>query len=743
MPVLEIKLESPLCSGSGLDRPGVVDREVVFDEYGLPWLPGRRLKGLLRDAYIEVAAGVSRVQQIRKLPEPGELFGRVAPPVPGRINVRSGFLPDYDQLSSWLAGFFDSQRVGPTPADVISTFCEIRRQTAIDSESGAPKKNTLRATRILRKGLVFRAEITGDLSDGDLWAVALAAAALREMGGSRSRGLGRVSCRLLDEAMDLTAEALAGLDHSGFKPAVINRPNTDVALGTPSSVSASVLQYEIRLEDNAIFPALRGDPNIATTEEYVPGTVIHGWFARRYLRRHSDVADDLFRHVFTSGDVRFLDGLLMKVSRRFSTLPHSIRSKKDGTGWVDLTRQESKEIRRVRRLCDMNSLVGHAAHLIQSETEVSLHLHHARAKHLLLQRAVGQEQAPKSGIAPEEAGAFFSYQSIRAGQVFRGEIRGQPTLLTHIRELAHDGAVLWLGRSKSAQYGGRAVWRWLDAPEAVPLASATTVTVVLDSPLIALNPATGHPTPRFPIEELQAALGCETLKIVRQYVRTEWQGGYLSHQQLPRQQLPALATGSVFVLEGQHVTSEQLTAAAQRSYGLRREQGYGAIRILPGSSVTQQTIATHELDVGDSVQKPAGAAAVLAEKLFRENVQQTTRHEAFQKARHESANLPAKHLLHRLRGMVLAQSEAEFQTSIGELRERAKRQLDRCRIDGIRLSEILKQNWADLAGAMAQEAYSRVPWKTVFGSLPTVDVSVGQLYLAELLACTAKRAGKE
>ena len=41
---LEIELLSPLCSGSGLNRPGVVDREVAFDAAGLPVIPGRRLK---------------------------------------------------------------------------------------------------------------------------------------------------------------------------------------------------------------------------------------------------------------------------------------------------------------------------------------------------------------------------------------------------------------------------------------------------------------------------------------------------------------------------------------------------------------------------------------------------------------------------------------------------------------------------------------------------------------------------
>ena len=51
---LEIQLQSPLTSASGEGRVGLVDRDIAFDELGLPILPGKRLKGLWRDAYRNV-----------------------------------------------------------------------------------------------------------------------------------------------------------------------------------------------------------------------------------------------------------------------------------------------------------------------------------------------------------------------------------------------------------------------------------------------------------------------------------------------------------------------------------------------------------------------------------------------------------------------------------------------------------------------------------------------------------------
>ena len=52
--VLEITLRTPLTSAAGEGRVGLVDRDVVFDDYELPILPGRRIKGLWSEAYQEV-----------------------------------------------------------------------------------------------------------------------------------------------------------------------------------------------------------------------------------------------------------------------------------------------------------------------------------------------------------------------------------------------------------------------------------------------------------------------------------------------------------------------------------------------------------------------------------------------------------------------------------------------------------------------------------------------------------------
>src|SRR5207249_722012 len=87
---------------SGKDMPGVVDRDVVFDDTGLPWLPGRRLKGLLRDAYSLVLDGIDGVTGADGLPGIDDLFGKIGQSEAGRLRVRNAFLVGHSGLRRWL-----------------------------------------------------------------------------------------------------------------------------------------------------------------------------------------------------------------------------------------------------------------------------------------------------------------------------------------------------------------------------------------------------------------------------------------------------------------------------------------------------------------------------------------------------------------------------------------------------------------------------------------------------------------
>lgn len=97
MPTLEIDFQSYWISGSGRGEGFAVDVETILDEDGLPFLPGRHVKGVLRDA-------VRKLLEIRTDEDPqipDWLFGvgtrtaaRLDRPGAGLLSVRDARLPN-------------------------------------------------------------------------------------------------------------------------------------------------------------------------------------------------------------------------------------------------------------------------------------------------------------------------------------------------------------------------------------------------------------------------------------------------------------------------------------------------------------------------------------------------------------------------------------------------------------------------------------------------------------------------
>ena len=52
--ILQIKLLSDLCASSGETYNSYVDTDVVYDDYGLPYIPAKRIKGCIREAALEL-----------------------------------------------------------------------------------------------------------------------------------------------------------------------------------------------------------------------------------------------------------------------------------------------------------------------------------------------------------------------------------------------------------------------------------------------------------------------------------------------------------------------------------------------------------------------------------------------------------------------------------------------------------------------------------------------------------------
>lgn len=206
---LRFTLESEACFSRGDGVPGVVDVEVNHDEYGLPYLGGRTLKGLLHAEATEIVDALRHTdkQSFEKWARvANDLFGQPGSFLEkeGKLHVGDAQLPA--DLRSQVATTFDelntlNKRV-IHPHDVLETLTTIRRQTAVDSESGSPKEETLRAVRVILRKTEFVAPLllknvsTEEGRKDELAFLAACIKAFRRAGSNKTRGYGRLRASL-------------------------------------------------------------------------------------------------------------------------------------------------------------------------------------------------------------------------------------------------------------------------------------------------------------------------------------------------------------------------------------------------------------------------------------------------------------------------------------------------------------------------------------------------------------------
>lgn len=277
---LQITLKSDLCTYKGEGFGGSIDTDVTYDTYGLPYIPARRLKGLLRDAaeYIDVPKEAIDA-----------IFGKTGSSSSGVLMLSNAYIANYAELSQAL----QKKKNGVLKAsDIISLFTYTRAQTAIEGECA--KKESLRLTRVIRQHspltgeeLVFFAESECAGYGAQIKRICQA---LRNMGLMRTRGLGAVQCKW-EECSTHTNHFSQALPENG----------------------RCRISYAVQLQ-NALM--LSGASNEASLD-YIAGVNVLGALARIYTKTHPE--NEEFDRLFLSGHVVFSNLYLMSASTSANT----------------------------------------------------------------------------------------------------------------------------------------------------------------------------------------------------------------------------------------------------------------------------------------------------------------------------------------------------------------------------------------------------------------------------------------
>ena len=737
--VLQITLLSPLTPSVGEGRIGLVDRDVAYDDLGLPILPGRRLKGLWSEAYQDVV-DAARLCGKNMIPA-GQIFGKIGQKPGDRdayFHVGNAVLhnPKASSLSGWLA--YLQQGSNLTPDDVMQHFGTVRSQTSIDRDTGTPLENTLRITRTLTAGWVFQAPVhfVEPPDKTVLTALILGAAALQHMGTARTRGLGKVCCRFICDlsekvlrnntlpsiTVNSAAEGTQISKDEGTEPlSEVEERHSPAEQERSANASCSnrkvptyLLRYRLKLKTPVVISGTGGDLNTIVTQQDIPGSTVLGAAAWKYLSLPNHTPrHDKFRHAFLDGGLRFLtaypeasdpaDG--HSEPQRTIPVPHSIRKFKEANSpnseyLVDLIDFEAplseKEKKASKKRLDRRYGLISPGNLKSQSVKTERNYHHARAS---ADRRIGR--------ALENDGTLFQYEAIKAGQSFQGVVLGSETDLKNLQIWLPTGDLIRIGKSRSAQYG-EAEFTWIDnVPKVLSRFSEWDGFIELEeeeveedleeedqdnylvvttlSPLLSIND-NGHPDVQFPKRELAEILQlnlCD-LKMLNSYTRSEVTGGYYAHLRLPRQQWPAIAAGSVFVFCLKKTLSEKDILKLERhGLGIRKNEGYGRIAInqqgwLALKYKMEKQLGEPRVKRPDESQIPDVVHDLLREVAHRHCLAEMQQL-AIAAARH-TENIPNNTLLGKLR-LLLNQPTSDAVKALNALRKPAEEKLKRCRID--------------------------------------------------------------
>lgn len=201
------ELLSAATFGRGDGVAGLVDREVEHDRYGLPYVRGKTVRGLLAEECANILYALRSHSSGDALRAEAEaLFGTPGSSLDVQGSLRVGDARPPAALVTAVSDEVTAQRLDPEA--VLRACTAIRRQTSFNVH-GAPEHGSLRSLRVVLPGMLFESEVVLPDEPSAKQKALLAGCILawRRGGTGRNRGRGRLRAWLRDESgSDMTAQ---------------------------------------------------------------------------------------------------------------------------------------------------------------------------------------------------------------------------------------------------------------------------------------------------------------------------------------------------------------------------------------------------------------------------------------------------------------------------------------------------------------------------------------------------------
>ena len=483
---IRIELRSNLCVSSGDGYATTIDTDVITDQYGIPYIPARRLKGCLREAAVYIYGEDNEI--IKKI------FGVPGNVASGALVIENARIEEYKPFQKMCA----ENRL--TPNRVTELLTDTFASTAVEY-SGAAKENTLRSMRFVSKckvwnpeeNLVFYADV--EIDDEYVEDLRRICKALRHIGFKRNRGYGCVKCSLEDKN---------AFTHSFDFPTNI-LDNEEY-----------VITYAVHLDESLMLSSQAADEST----DYISGQAVIGALVGRYLKSHA--ADAFFDSMFLSGAVRFSNLYITNEEyQTFVPAPQIFGKTKQSNCILDLTvTKRGKEI--VKSL--KGGYINADLKVIKPQTERVYH----------------------NNLSNPDGGLYVQ-NCLQNGQIFMGTISGKGCYIKIIADLLLNGK-LSFGRSKTAQYSRCSIVGFnlaTAAPQKIQLHKGDKVIYLFESDMLLPDSLAGN---SLDISSVCNAIGINEADLEPESgLKYRMISGYLSVMRMQRAHVRAVAAGSALV----------------------------------------------------------------------------------------------------------------------------------------------------------------------------------------------------
>ncbi len=415
--------------GSGAGIPGSVDRQVLRDDKGLPYVPGKTLTGMLRDAAEWIADTRDESEKgchwnkalVSLFGEQPESHGGTTGAIASEAKIGIGSAKLSEDVQNYLSA---------SPELLPSLFIT-QPGVAIEPKTGRSLENHLFTTEKVRKNCVMFAQlkIFRALSEDEEKLLEDAIKAVRRLGGKRRRGGG-----------------MCFLDWSDTNSKAKNtsvEKNRDSLLRVSDDMGFVELNFKLKTCQPVIINR-ETLGNVVRSEMIIPGSYLLYYFANEIFG--SANREDI-REAILSGDFSIGNFLPEFDGSRSYPVPLSMLQEKDSKYFFNGLIQQSNFKKQTK---DVRS-----GYITLNEKEKKINYHSAGFNKVMRAHNTvdDKSQRPNSNV-----GGLYTYEAIDSGRTFRGTVRIKKYLWDKLSGNADVVnkllfSTFFIGQSRKDEYG--------------------------------------------------------------------------------------------------------------------------------------------------------------------------------------------------------------------------------------------------------------------------------------------------